>query len=124
MIATAYNPKDTIDKKRALLEDNLCTARPEVLFKDAEWIDSGHVGSKLRREFTLKYLLRCAHLNYIPALQKFVFLYEVGKHRPSNAKKAHCYALRALREGAKTMGNVALRPSATCNRISGFSSTF
>ena len=112
MIATAYNPKDTIDKKRAILEDNLCTAWPEVLFKDAEWIDSGHVGSKLRREFTLKYLLRCAHQNYIPALQKFVFLYEVGKHRPSNAKKAHCYALRAFREGAKTMDNVALRPLA------------
>ena len=114
MIATAYNPKDTIDKKRAILETNLQSGsvRPEDLFNDAEWLDQGHVGGKLRREFIFKYLLRCAHLNYIPALQKFVFLYEVGKHRPSNAKKAHCYALRAFREGAKTMDNVTLRPLA------------
>ena len=79
MIAKAYNPKDTIEKKRALLEGNLYAASslPEDLFKDAEWLDSGHVGSKLRREFTIKYLLRCAYQNYIPALMKFVFLYEV-----------------------------------------------
>ena len=72
MIATAYNPKDTIDKKRAILETNLQSGsvRPEDLFNDAEWLDQGHVGGKLRREFTIKYLLRCAHLNYIPALQK------------------------------------------------------
>ena len=114
MIATAYNPKDTIDKRRAILETNLQSGsvRPEDLFNDAEWLDQGHVGGSLRREFTIKYLLHCAHLNYIPALQKFVFLYEVGKHRPSNAKKAHCYALRAFREGDKTMDNVALRPLA------------
>ena len=114
MIATAYKPKDTIDKKRAILETNLQSGsvRPEDLFNDAEWLDQGHVGGKLRREFTIKYLLRCAHLNYIPALQKFVFLYEAGKHRPTNAKKAHCYAVRAFREGAKTKDNVALRPMA------------
>ncbi|MDB3891993.1 hypothetical protein N9368_02650 [Alphaproteobacteria bacterium] len=114
MIAKTYNPKDTIGKKRAILEDNLyvASARPEDLYKDAEWLDAGHVGSKLRREFAIKYLLRCAYRNYIPALQKFVFLYEVGKHRPPNPKKAHCYALRAFREGAKTMDNVALHPLA------------
>mgnify|MGYP001231992352 CR=1 FL=1 len=114
MIAKAYNPKDTIEKKRALLEGNLYAASslPEDLFKDAEWLDSGHVGSKLRREFTIKYLLRCAYQNYIPALMKFVFLYEVGKHRPQNFKKAHCYALRAFREGVKTLEHSALRPFA------------
>ena len=114
MIAKAYNPKDTIEKKRALLEGNLYAASslPEDLFKDAEWLDSGHVGSKLRREFTIKYLLRCAYQNYIPALMKFVFLYEVGKHRPQNFKKAHCYALRAFRDGAKTLEHSALRPFA------------
>ena len=82
MIAKAYNPKDTIEKKRALLEGNLYAASslPEDLFKDAEWLDSGHVGSKLRREFTIKYLLRCAHQNYIPALIRLSFLYEIGKH--------------------------------------------
>ena len=112
MIAKAYNPNDTIENKRALLEDNLYTARPEVLFKEAEWLDSGHVGSKLRREFTIKYLLRCAYHNYIPALTRLVFLYEVGKHRPQNSKKAHCYAMRAFLEGAKTMDTLALRPFA------------
>ena len=112
MIAKAYNPKDTIKEKRALLEDNLYTARPEVLFKEAEWLDSGHVGSKLGREFTIKYLLRCAHQNYIPALIRLSFLYEIGKHRPQNFKKAHCYALRAFREGAKTLEHSALRPFA------------
>lgn len=114
MIARAYNPKDPIEKKHALLEGNLYAASslPEDLFKDAEWLDSGHVGSKLRREFTIKYLLRCAYQNYIPALMKFVFLYEVGKHRPQNLKKAHCYMLRAFREGAKTLDKVALRPFA------------
>jgi hypothetical protein len=93
MITKAYNPKHTIEKKRALLEGNLYAASslPEDLFKDAEWLDSGHVGSKLRREFTIKYLLRCAYENYILALMRFVFLYEVGKHRPQNLKKAHCY---------------------------------
>ena len=114
MIAKAYNPKDTIDKKRALLEDNLHSAsvRPENLFKDAEWLDQGHVGGSLRREFTIKYLLHCAHLNYIPALIRLSFLYKIGKHRPQNFKKAHCYALKAFREGAKTMEHSALRPFA------------
>ena len=114
MIAKAYNPKDTTEKKRVLLEDNLYapSAWPEDLFKDAEWLDSGHVGSKLRREFTIKYLLRCAYQNYIPALIRLSFLYEIGKHRPQNLKKAHCYMFRAFRGGAKTLDNVALRPFA------------
>jgi len=114
MIAEAFNPKDTIEEKRALLEGNLYAASslPEDLFKDAEWLDSGHVGCKLRREFTTKYLLRCAHQNYIPALIRLCYVYEIGKHRPQNLKKAHCYMLRAFREGAKTLENVALRPFA------------
>ena len=114
MIARAYNPKDPIEKKRASLEGSLYapSARPEELFREAEWLNSGHVGSKLRREFTIKYLLRCAHQNYIPALIRLSFLYEIGKHRPQNFKKAHCYALKAFREGAKTMEHSALRPFA------------
>ena len=114
MIARAYNPKDPIEKKRASLEGNLyaLAARPEDLLRDAEWLDSGYVASKLRREFTIKYLLRCSHQNYIPALIRLSFLYEIGKHRPQNLKKAHCYMFRALREGAKTLDKVALVPFA------------
>jgi len=68
MIATAYNPKDTIDKKRAILETNLQSGsvRPEDLFNDAEWLDQGHVGGKFRREFIFKYLLRCVTTHFKP----------------------------------------------------------
>jgi hypothetical protein len=59
--------------------------------ENATWLDHGHVVSSLRKEFVFKYLLRSAYFNHISAVQRLVDLYEVGKYRPENAKKSHCY---------------------------------
>ena len=121
MIAAKYNPNADSEQKREVLECGLAVgdASPAELYENAMWLDQGHVGGSLRREFVIRYLLRSAHFNYISALPALGYFYEVGKHGSENAKKAHCFRFTRIARHSRLCSSKADRETPTVTPVRG-----